>query len=114
MSPGGDTVTFSVSGTIALTSGALVVTDSLTIDGPGAASLTISGSNVSGILATSSAGVTLAVDDLTLANGRATLPGPIVRGGAILNNGGTVTVVRSVLTQNTAPTAERSRTSPAR
>lgn len=92
--PGADTVMFSVSGTIALTTGALVVTDSLTIDGPGAASLTVSGSNVSGILVASSAGVTLAVEDVTLVNGRAT------SGGAILNNQGTVVVVRSVLSQN--------------
>ena len=43
--PGADTITFAagVTGTIALTSGQLTVTDNLTINGPGAANLTISG-----------------------------------------------------------------------
>lgn len=94
--PGADTISFSIGGTITLTSGALVVTDDLTIDGPGATSLTVSGNRVSGILRANSGGVTLEVDDLTLANGSAH------DGAAIFNNGGRVAVARGVFLQNRA------------
>ncbi|HET7374917.1 MAG TPA: hypothetical protein VFJ20_16125, partial [Gemmatimonadaceae bacterium] len=42
-SPGPDTINFSVTGTITLTSGQLQITDALTIVGPGAANLTVDG-----------------------------------------------------------------------
>jgi len=50
---GMDTITFSVSGTITLTSGVLNIEDDVAIIGPGAASLTINGNNTSGVLRTS-------------------------------------------------------------
>jgi predicted outer membrane repeat protein len=96
--PGADTITFSVGGTVTLTTGSLVVSDALTIDGPSASSLTVSGNNLNGVLTVSPAGVTLGIDDLTLANGRAS------NGGAIFNNRGTVTVSRTVFSQNSATT----------
>ena len=41
----GDTITFAVTGTIALTSGELLVDKSITISGPGAESLTVNGNS---------------------------------------------------------------------
>ena len=41
--PGADTINFAVTGAIALSSGQLDVTDDLTINGPGAGALTVSG-----------------------------------------------------------------------
>src|SRR5712691_5654289 len=45
--PGADAIDFATTGTIALTSGELDITDSLTINGPGASDLTVSGEGVS-------------------------------------------------------------------
>ena len=94
--PGPDTITFAVTGTITLTSGQLTVTDHLTIDGPGAANLTVSGNNASRVLEVS-AGVNLNVEGLTVANGAGG-----VLGGGIFNNGGTLTVANSVFSANSA------------
>ena len=46
----GDTIDFSVTGTITLTSGQLVVNNSLTISGPGAANLAVNGNAASRIM----------------------------------------------------------------
>src|SRR6187397_2300382 len=45
--PGADTIDFAVTGTIGLTSGELDITDSVTINGPGASAMTVSGSGMS-------------------------------------------------------------------
>src|SRR5262245_17613650 len=45
--PGADAIDFATTGTIALTSGQLDISDSLTINGPGAGALTISGNDAS-------------------------------------------------------------------
>ena len=77
---GADTITFdpSVTGTITLTSGEISITDSLTITGPGAANLTVSGNDASRIFhATGAADVS--VSSLTLSHGSTT-----GNGGAIL------------------------------
>src|SRR5262249_33844418 len=67
----GDTIKFASSvHLIALTTGQLAITKSLTIDGPGADKLTVSGSNSSRVFAVSS-GVQVTIDGLTVANGRA-------------------------------------------
>src|SRR6266446_3031124 len=50
----GDTIDFSVTGTITLTSGQLVVNNSLTISGPGAANLAVNGNAASRIFYISS------------------------------------------------------------
>jgi cysteine-rich repeat protein len=65
----GDTIDFSVSGTILLTSGRIVVDKDLAIVGPGAASLTIDGNNADRIFHTATSNV--AVSGLTFANGKA-------------------------------------------
>jgi len=92
---GTDMIDFAVTGTIALTSGQLTVTDDLTIDGPGATSLTISGTNASRVLELGP-GKTLSMDGLTVANGSSDL------GGGIRNNGGTLIVTNSTISGNSA------------
>jgi hypothetical protein len=77
--PGADTINFSVSGTIVLTSGQLGITDALTIVGPGAGNLTISGNansrifsvfeNVADICATPGSDFPVSISGLTLTNG---------------------------------------------
>src|SRR5262245_11197285 len=47
---GADTINFEVTGTITLTTGELLSTDALTINGPGASLLAISGNNSSRVL----------------------------------------------------------------
>jgi hypothetical protein len=92
---GPDTITFSVTGTITLTSGQLGITDDLTIDGPGAANLAISGNNASGVLEVS--GGSLDLMDVTVVNGSA------FRGGGIVSGGGTtLTVTNSTFSGNSA------------
>ncbi len=68
---GADTITFdpSVTGTITLTSGQIAISDSVTITGPGAATLTVSGNDASRIFDVT--GTTdLAISDLTMAHGK--------------------------------------------
>ncbi|MFI5458140.1 MAG: beta strand repeat-containing protein, partial [Isosphaerales bacterium] len=80
--PGGTTINFapSVTGTITLTGGALNITTNLNIEGPGAANLTIDGSNASTVFSVSG-GVTATIAGLTIAHGSST------NGGGIANDG---------------------------
>src|SRR5229473_5794791 len=66
--PGADVIRFAhgLHGTIALTSGQLSITDDLTIDGPGANRLTVSGSSASRVLNISGSSTDVAIDDLTI------------------------------------------------
>src|SRR2546427_11006424 len=71
----GGTITFDMSpghvtSPITLTSGQLAIGKNLTINGPGANLLTISGNNASRVFLTAS-GATVTLDGLTIANGRA-------------------------------------------
>src|SRR5262245_24376144 len=99
--PGADTIDFQpgLTGTIALTGGQLDLTDDLTITGPGADTLTVSGSNISRVF-TVGAGKTVLISGLTIARGNAGSGG----GGGILNSGGTLTVRDSTFTGNAAVT----------
>jgi CSLREA domain-containing protein len=116
-----DVIGFSVTGTITLTSGQLTITDDLTIDGPGATNLTISGNNATRVLVVGG-GVTLTLEGVTVADGSASegggiqnLPGAALTvtnstffgnsataGGAIENfyNGATLTVTNSTFSGN--------------
>jgi len=91
----GDTIAFSagVSGTIALSS-TLAVAQNVTIDGPGAATLTLDGQNTVSIMSVAAAN-TVTVSGLTFANGMGTA------GGAI-QNAGTLSVAASLFTANKA------------
>jgi hypothetical protein len=95
--PGADVVNFApgLRGTIGLTSGELGITDSLTIDGPSASRLTVSGSDASRVFRIGS-GTTVNIDGLTISHGRA-----VGQGGGILN-AGTLTLFDSVVANNQA------------
>src|SRR5262249_44290069 len=119
----GDAITFGVQGTITLSSGQLVVTKSLDIEGPGADQLTISGNNAARVFQIN-AGLTASISDLTITDGA--VSGVLVEGGGIYNlgtlalsncilsgnstgsdggaigNGGTLTVSNSTLSGNSA------------
>ncbi len=106
--PGADTIQFDSSlngGTITLTAGELAITDSLTIDGPGATNLTISGNNQSRIFdvndGSNTTNINVEIDGLTLTGGNA--PGTSVdgAGGAIFSLE-SLTLKNSTITGNTA------------
>src|SRR5262245_57822811 len=94
---GPDLIAFAagLSGTIALTSGQLDITDDLTLDGPGAEVLAVSGNDASRVFQIAS-GLTVAIDDLTITRGRAD------NGGGIWNQGGNLTLTRVVMSDNQA------------
>ncbi len=96
--PGADTIVFSgVSGTITLTSGELTITDSVTITGPGAGSLAISGNNASRVFTLPNvAGSSTTISDLSIVNGAAT------NGAGMLIGSGTNTLSRVRFANNTA------------
>jgi dockerin type I repeat protein len=93
-----DTIVFnaSVTGTITLTTGQLIVNKNLTISGPGAHILSVSGNNASRVFAISS-GTTVTISGLTIRDG-------LVNdfGGGILNDRATLTVNNCTLTNNRA------------
>jgi predicted outer membrane repeat protein len=93
--PGADTITFGVTGTVTLASPLPAVTDTLTISGPGASSLTISGNNANQVLQIGG-GITVGVADVTIANGSSS-----VYGGGIYNSG-TLTLSNSAVSGSSA------------
>ncbi|BCM92994.1 hypothetical protein IAD21_04879 [Abditibacteriota bacterium] len=112
---GDDTIIFApaLTGTLTLTSGEITITDGVTITGPGANVLTVSGNDVSRILNVQSGIVT--ISELTLARGRVigangaagTLRGQAggaggeARGGALYNTA-TLTLTNITLSDNQA------------
>lgn len=101
----GDTIDFSVTGTIVLTGGELTINKNLTIAGPGAEALTVSGNNRSRVFNVAS-GTTAEISGLTVTGGRvvgaagpsgfngpqgspgqAGANGSDAGGGGVLNNG---------------------------
>ncbi|MGC1783072.1 MAG: choice-of-anchor Q domain-containing protein [Acidobacteriaceae bacterium] len=96
----GDTITFlNVIGTITLTpaNGALIISHSITITGPGAGLLTISGNNATTVFIVNSG--TVSISGLAIANSNA---GSGVYGA--ITNGGTLTVTGCDLSNNANPT----------
>jgi hypothetical protein len=92
----GDTINFSVSGTITLGSSLPAITINLTIDGSGQA-ITVDGAHMFQILIVN-AGASLTLENLTIANGSAGGGS----GGGIFNSGGTLTVTNSTFTGSSA------------
>src|SRR5262245_32066555 len=97
--PGPDAIDFAdgLTGTIGLTTGQLAITDGLTIDGPGADQLAVSGNHQSRIFSISG-GVTVTIAGLTLTDGKVLG----ANGGAIVNAGSSLTLARDVLSNNEA------------
>ncbi len=88
----GDTITFSVSGTITLT-GTLIISTNVTINGPGASSLAIDGNNAVTVFTVNS-GITASISGLTIQHGNSGFH------GAGINNSGTLTITNSALSGN--------------
>ena len=98
----GNTIDFSCSGTISITS-TLVISSSITLDGSGQQVSIDGGGNVQ-ILQVGS-GVNFTLNNLTISNGFSSLSGPTGTGGGLYNNGGSVTINNSTFTGNTAAIA---------
>ncbi|HXQ62681.1 MAG TPA: DUF11 domain-containing protein [Acidimicrobiales bacterium] len=103
----GDTITFSVScppgSPIILTSGPIDVTVDLTISGPGAGSMAVSGDNASEVFEINT-GITVTLSGITVEHGTTgagCAAGCAASGGGIENNG-TLTVTGSVVDDNSA------------
>jgi uncharacterized protein (TIGR03437 family) len=93
---GDDTISFSVTGTITMSLGELLVGSNVTVSGPGADQVTLSGSG-SRILEIQNGPHDVALSGLTITGGRA------ASGGALSNlSGGTVSIRNCTLTRNTA------------
>src|SRR6266481_8094676 len=102
----GDTINFSVTGTITLTSGQLVVGSSATVSGPGANQLTVQRSTDVGTsdfrIFYISSGKTVTISGLTITNGHPSGLFPDDSGGAIYNDHATLTVNNCTLSGNSA------------
>ncbi len=89
-----------VTGTITLTSGELFFSKSLTIAGPGASNLTVSGNNASRVFSVS--GGEIVISGLRIANGFSSgNPNANLGGGGIFNNQARLTVQNCEIVNNT-------------
>jgi hypothetical protein len=97
---GDDNISFSVTGTITLTLGELVISQNLTINGPGMSQLTVSGNNASRVFSISS-GVTATINSLTVTGGNGV--GAIESGsGGGISSRGTLNLADVSVSGNTA------------
>jgi hypothetical protein len=88
----GGTINIRARGTITLTSGELVVDKNVSIRGPGAANLAVSGNNASGVFHIMP-GTNVTISGLKITNGRGSY-------GGIVNDGSRVELSDSVVTEN--------------
>src|SRR5690349_9949242 len=93
----GATITFSVTGTIALAQGELLIDKDLTIAGSGAPQLRVDGANGSREFEIA-AGATVSISGLTMQNG--TAPDPTAPFGGGIRNFGTLTLTNTVVSHN--------------
>ena len=91
----GSTITFSVTGTITLTSGQIGISRNLTIDGPGAGSLTISGNNATRIFGI---GAAVTIQDVRITQGHS---GTFDGGAIYVTNGASLTLNSVQVDNNT-------------
>ncbi len=94
-----DPVFFAMPRTITLTSGELAPARNMSIAGPGAALLTISGNNATRVLR--STNISLAVSGVTLTAGNSVAPVDSGFGGAVFQRGGTLTLADMVISAST-------------
>ena len=97
----GDTIDFSVTGAIKLTSAELFVNKSVTISGPGARSLAVDG-NANGRVFHIAPGKTVAISGLTIRNASANAGPDLNDGGGIYNDHATLTVTNCTVSGNFA------------
>jgi hypothetical protein len=106
--PGADVIQFAhgLKGTITLTStnGELSIMDDLTINGPGANKVTVSGGDVTRVFHVSGS-ISVAIDDLTIAHGLESVTAGPAFGGGLLNDGASVSLSKVVLASNQAVSA---------
>jgi CSLREA domain-containing protein len=95
--PSGDVITFGVTGVIPLTFGQITIDKDITINGPGAGLLTISGESTSRVFFINNTTSVVSITGLTIANGRVI----DADGGGILNNG-TLTLDKVIINSNNA------------
>jgi hypothetical protein len=95
-----DTIDFSVTGTITLNSGHLVVDKNVTIMAPGAKSLTLNGNAASRVFYIAP-GKTVSISGLTITNGLATNP-PGLSGGGIYNDTAALALTNCAISDNHA------------
>lgn len=102
---GGNTIIFSniVTGTITLSGGELLISESVTILGPGANVLSVNGNAASRVFYITN-GATAVIAGLTIANGSASGLGVAAAGGGIFNDHSTLTVSNCTISGNTAGT----------
>src|SRR5262245_37527826 len=98
--PGADDIDFATTGTIALTSGELAITDSLTINGPGAGALTVSGNDASRVFDITGSTTGVDIRDLTIVHGNGW--GAIGHNGGAIYNAAVLNVSNSTLSGNTS------------
>ena len=91
----GDTINFSVTGAITLTSGELFIGKNLILQGPGATSLAISGNDASRVVRIYGSETTVTISDLTIRNGSAYF-------GAGIYNSGALTLMNVAVRDNTS------------
>src|SRR5689334_10291920 len=94
-----DTISFSVDGTITLTLGQLTIGQDLTIAGPGANLLTISGGNASRVILINSTTAAVVISGVTIANGLV-----VDENGAGIRNSGILLLDRVIVDHNSANT----------
>ncbi len=110
--PGADVINFAggLTGTIRLGS-ELPITDDLTVDGPGADNLTVSGNDATRAFRVSGAGTDVAISGLTVADCRVNTVtfsdfnadyGPVTLGGGVLNDGARLTLSQMTFRDNRA------------
>ncbi len=95
----GDTIEFAVTGTITLTSALPAINQNLTIQGPGANQLTISGNSLYQVFAIDNG--TVAISGLTISHGLGSGSGSTY-GGGLINYSGNVTLTGCAFSYNTA------------
>ncbi len=96
---GSDTIQISVEGTITFLYGQMNITDNLTINGPGASQLIISGDSLSRIFSIHQ-GATVTLNALSLQNGKVLNVEP--NDGGAIHNQGTLNINHCVLSKNNA------------